>query len=955
MWLIVAAGLLIGAHTTLATVWAEEPIQAADGSQPASLSAADDLLTAGSYERAIEAYEALSQNPGDRPDAELGLARGRMRLGHYDEAIAGLNASAAADSSERHYLLAKLLALKGRYPDALDHTRRAIGLNKGHAGARLLEADTLKLIGRRDQAVDAYRWFDRQVRQRGELPRDAEWITHTALGFLRYSILTQTDVARRTQHVLHEMLQIAYERVDRTYWPARIAAADLLRDKFNNDEEDGSVADYKAALRINPNLGEAHVGLGEVALDHWDFEEAQRRAELALEVNTNNAPAIHLRAKSLLRERRYKAAAAMCERALAINPHDLIALSLSAAAGACQYDTVHVERMRSRVKAINPQNAMIHRVLGDALSGIHQYAEAQREYLQAIELSPFDANPRTELGMMLMQWGFEDKARDALDASWELDPFNKRTKFTLELLESLQKFARIETDHFIVLYDADRDPALGEQFAAYLENIYPRVTGDFATDLELKTIIEVFPTQRAFAVRITGSPWIHTIGACTGRVIAMASPRDSPGLTGAYNYARVLTHEFTHTVTLAATNNRIPHWLTEGLAVAQEDAPRDFDWSKLLAEPVRRNRLFTLESIDWAFIRPKRPADRPTAYAQSEWMCEYIVQRFGYDTIDALLRRFRDGQTQEEVFTEELALQPEAFDRDFREWARKEVVKWGFDLTPPEDVEAMRKLAQDNVDDASAHGRLARARYDAGEYKHALTAARRAVELDENEPNGLEMLAEIYGMNIRATQSELIKYEYESEALPILERLLRVDPEGWTAPKLLGEIALRRKDWDQAAERFTHLQRLCPMDPASWRGLAGVYLARDDNDLALPQLRGLARIQADDADVAAQIANIHRSKGDLREAQYWYRRALHIDPSSVDIHNALGATCMQAGRTEAALGEYLTLTQIEPGNAKHFENAATAAHKMGDKEKAEELARRALELDPTSPAGSLLP
>ena len=106
-----------------------------------------------------------------------------------------------------------------------------------------------------------------------------------------------------------------------------------------------------------------------------------------------------------------------------------------------------------------------------------------------------------------------------------------------------------------------------------------------------RTIIEVFPTQAAFAVRITGKPWIHRVGACTGRVIALASPRESAQLTGAYNLAAVLKHEFTHTVTLAATENRIPHWFTEGLAFWQENSDRSFFWCTLLAEAVRRGEL----------------------------------------------------------------------------------------------------------------------------------------------------------------------------------------------------------------------------------------------------------------------------------------------------------------------------------------------------------------------------
>jgi tetratricopeptide (TPR) repeat protein len=319
-----------------------------------------------------------------------------------------------------------------------------------------------------------------------------------------------------------------------------------------------------------------------------------------------------------------------------------------------------------------------------------------------------------------------------------------------------------------------------------------------------------------------------------------------------------------------------------------------------------------------------------------------------------MLRGFREGLTQEEVFQDALGLNQETFDRDFADWAKKAAADWVFDLTPPEKVEELRDLAEKDPDNAAVHGRLARAWYDVGKYDDATKAARRAMELDENEPLALEVLAKAHARNLRSTNDPRILRDYETKALPTLERLLKVDPDSWTALKTLGEIALRRKEWDRAARMFTRLQRLCPMDPASWKGLAGVHLDRGQNDLALPQLLELARLEAEDVDVPAQIAGIYRRKGRIREAEYWYRRALHIDPFSVDVHDSLGDVLMEAGQTEAALGQYLVLTRIEPDNAGHFESAATAAFKMGDAERAEELARAALAIDPSSSARSLL-
>ena len=63
---------------------------------------------------------------------------------------------------------------------------------------------------------------------------------------------------------------------------------------------------------------------------------------------------------------------------------------------------------------------------------------------------------------------------------------------------------------------------------------------------------------------------------------------------------------------------------------------------------------------------------------------------------------------------------------------------------------------------------------------------------------------------------------------------------------------------------------------------------------------------------------------------------------------------MQANDIRASLDQYATLTVIDPQQVNHFENAATAAHKTGERARALEFARQAVALDPASPARSLL-
>src|SRR6185503_18890008 len=119
------------------------------------------------------------------------------------------------------------------------------------------------------------------------------------------------------------------------------------------------------------------------------------------------------------------------------------------------------------------------------------------------------------------------------------------------------------------------DQVVAELMTAPLEKIHATVAGRFEHQPAQKTVIELMPDHKRFAVRITGMPWIHTLAACTGPVIAMEVPSEgTPDKhLGPFDWPRVLQHEYTHTITLSQTRNRVPHWLTEAAAVSMEGSP----------------------------------------------------------------------------------------------------------------------------------------------------------------------------------------------------------------------------------------------------------------------------------------------------------------------------------------------------------------------------------------------
>ena len=942
--------LLIGTGSTLR---AESTAAAVDcGPAQTRLRSADDLRVHGAYRQAATEYERLRACEDSRNSAILGLAECRIATGEYAAARELLEPekSHTARSAKHAMLLADVKQHLGEYESAIEDARTAVKLKPRSCPARLLLAELLEALGRHEEATAEYAWFERLVLR--QLPIRADELTAAAVGFYRYSVLTRdANLTQRTRHVLTQMLQPAYERLDNDYWPARIAAADLLREKYNVED---AREDYEAALAINTNSVAAHVGIGRLALANWAFEEIDERVAAALAVNTNSVAALNLCAAGRILERKYTLAVAAADQALAINPHDIETLALKASGLIAIGRDDEANALMAHIRSLCPQCPKAYAVLGDTLTGLRRFAEAEQHYRIAIKLDPTASAPRADLGMMYMQFGDEAKARDALERAWKLDPFNDRTKNMLDLLDRLDRFAEIGDDRFAIRYDAAHDEVIATQFAVHLAGIYDVVCADFDATLGRRTIVEVFPSHTEFGIRIHGKPWIHTIGACTGWVIAMDAPRTGGDLPGPYNFAQVLTHEFTHTVTLAVTRNRIPHWFTEGLAVLEERTARSYAWKVQLADAVRRSQLYTLDDIDWGFMRPAKPGGRQQAYAQSEWMCEYLSATYGADVINRMLRGYAAGKSQPQVFQEITGGSPHRFDQRFVVWAAAQAKGWGFDLTPPEDVEALRAQVDKSPEDAALVARLAAAEIDAESWEKAKATSQRCLALDDHNRSARESLVRVLQHEIQEADTPNARRALEDEAVPIAEELLADDPQNRYALSLLAATHLRRKEVDKATSQLRALNESWPSDPFAAQALASIYYEKDEFDAALPYLLKAAADDTHNTETFQRIGDVYERASQLPDARTWYARALHADPLNENAHLRLAEVAMRLSDLPAAIKQYRVLCKIAPQSAKYHERCALAYRKQGNREQMRTFAKRAVELEPASSATSML-
>jgi predicted Zn-dependent protease len=678
---------------------AEEP-QYPDYDKNSDFDKAWDQCWAGQYRRALVTLESVKRGKPIR----IAMIRGecQLALGRYDDALGTLGNPAVADDPEIQTLRARVMAAQGGYLAAIGILQHEIKDHPDLVGPRYYLGAYREKLGDVAGATAAFDWFVDGPRNylqdwigHPETFDDAQEVTLIGRAIDRWATLTMAyQHELRLHDVVLNMFVRAYDQIDRGYWPAHLAAAESF---YSHDDPPSAADELQQAMKANPGDAGAWLLFGRMELGQFNFDGVDQAVAAIRDENPDSVEADLLEGRNLLAQRMPRLATPALERALSRQPRNLEGLGLLAAAQAMLLEQDKSAATLKQADAVAPGSAAAYFEVAEQLAAMRQYPRSAEMYQIAVDRAPWWTSARNGLGMLYAQSGDEDSARTVLEAAHALDPFNYSTTNYLRLLDMMAKFAHRESAHFIVIYDPAQDPIVPEYFNDYLESIYPIVTGQFGFEPKVKTLIEVFPTQDEFAVRTTGAPWLPTVGASTGRIIALAAPRTGERTTGPFNFSQVLRHEFTHTVTLGATENRISHWFTEGLAVQQEHSPIRWEWVPMLYDAVTNHHLFPIDELTWAFIRPRRPIDRQLAYAQSSWICQYIEQTYGHPAILGMMEQYRLGHTEDEVFQTVLHRTESQFSDEFQAWCQLQVAGWGYDEATGKKYDELRQEGEDLI------------------------------------------------------------------------------------------------------------------------------------------------------------------------------------------------------------------------------------------------------------------
>jgi len=473
--------------------------------------------------------------------------------------------------------------------------------------------------------------------------------------------------------------------------------------------------------------------------------------------------------------------------------------------------------------------------------------------------------------------GVMDQGRAEVEAAFKGDPFNIWAKNTLDLLDTMRDFQESKRGMFIVKASAQESNVLSGYALDLVEEASNKLTAKYHFTPKGPISIEIFNNHEDFAVRTLGIPGLGALGVCFGMVIAQDSP--SAREVGEFNWGSTLWHEFTHVITLQMTDYRIPRWFSEGLSVYEERRARPGwgdDWNPLFVRSFKAGKWFKIADLDGGFQRPSSPQDIPIAYFEASQVCEFIVDRFGFDAILKMLALYRDKAQTADVLRQVLNLSEADFDREFNAYVEAKAKPLNDALKT--ETNAAASMSKDEVlkllateDSLALRLRAGDLLAADGDVAGAITHYRRAIELfpfHTSEGNAYDSLAKL-----------LEKKGDVGGAADVIEAKLKVDENNIEGMKNLARLRLLQDDKARALEALRASFFVSPFNYSLHSKAGELSNEARDYSRALGEFQVALALQPPNiAEANYNVASAYFDLGRRPEAKKSVLRALEAAP-----------------------------------------------------------------------------
>lgn len=634
--------------------------------------------------------------------------------------------------------------------------------------------------------------------------------------------------------------------VRRVRWGQLFVATDLAGDGLDIINE---------ALKIDPENVQAMLAKAQVLAEDYDAEGV-KIAEQALMLDPKLYQARELMARVQLEDGYPEKAAEEAKKALEINPKAPQALAILATVDqmADKPGTEWLDRIFNE----NPKYAEAYETMAHFFIINRRYDEGIALYRKALDLRPDLWDARAQLGVNLMRFGIEDEGRQQLERTYNDGPMPSRAivRNSLKLLDTLGTFETLTGPRTILKVDKKESAVLAPYFQQEMERASETYEKKYKFKLKQPIRVEVYPDHADFEVRTMGLPGLGALGVTFGHVVAMDSPNSRT--PGEFHWAATLWHELSHVYVLNMTDSRVPRWFTEGLAVYEETAISP-EWGDRMTpreiKAIKEKKLLGIADLDRGFVHPTYPEQVIVSYFQGGRVLTFIVEKWGFDAVLAMIEGFKQRKDTVTVVKEVLKVTPEEFDKQFFPW-----------------LEADTKKTVEGFDTWSA---TMKGLTDAASKKQWDTVIADAPKAIDIYPDFIEG-GSAYGMLLRA-------YEEKGDKAKMIATLEQYATHGGRSPAALKQLADLQAEAGNKKAAMSALEKLnfiYPKDDQSHQKLGGWLLEQGDSKGAIREFKAaLGSGQINKADAHYNLARAYRANKQTDEALEEVYQSLEAAPT----------------------------------------------------------------------------
>jgi len=796
--------------------------------------------------------------------ADLAGAREQFISGQYTNCAALCQQAIASSEYEEEWrvLLVKSLAAAGQYEQAGGVLSNALERYSWSLPLRLLAHEVLPYAGETNRAAEVLREIESLVVSRLDRGvRDAASIVLMGKAIL----LLGADPRKVLDNYYEPARKVNPESRD-----VYLAMGDLALDK---NDFDLAAKQFSAGLKKFPDDPDMHFGLAQ-AYQSGDRKLMLKHLNGTLENNTNHVGAMLLLARHLIAGEEYEDAEELLERAFAVNPWQPEAWAYRAVLAHLRSDVEGEKAARESALKFWRTNPEIDFLIGQNLSQKYRFAEGAEYQRRALAFDTSYVAARVQLAEDLLRLGDEVDGWRLAEEAHAQDEYDVTSFNLVTLKDKLAKFRTLTNADFIVRMGTNEAPIYGQQVLALLSRAKSNLVEKYGVTLPRQTVVEIFPEQRDFGVRTFGIPDNPGfLGVCFGAVITANSPASQTAHPA--NWEAVLWHEFTHVITLTMTRNKMPRWLSEGISV-HEELQANPSWGQRMTvryrEMILGEDFVPIRELSSAFLAPKTPVHLQFAYYESALAIEFIVENFGFDSIQKILRDLGEGIEINAAIESHTAVMDE-LEEDFAAFAREraEALAPGLDFAKPEPAELRStNWVAANPTNFWALQRLAVNAFARKDWSNAIPPLEKLAELfptQGGDDSSWTLLARLY--------RELNETNAERAALT---KVASLDADTIDAYLRLSELGVSTGDWNLVYENALRALAVNPLTPQPQRFLAQSAEAAGHDDQAIAANRALLRLDPPDpAETHFRLARLLHKQGDA-EAKRQVLQALEEAP-----------------------------------------------------------------------------